>query len=188
MTFRYRGLALARTELRLPAQTWWARMALVGASGLLFASDDAPALWHERAPSLFPDAVLTEYFDRAQGLYRVAAFADGRLTGALFLGPAEAPPQWTELRRMAGGSDMAPSGPVVCACFGVGLTAIAEVLASGECASTEDLAVALRAGNKCRTCLPELRGIVAQDLHGKEGKQQGRHADDSHAHEHTHTH
>jgi hypothetical protein len=41
--------------------------------------------WHDRAPNLFPHAVLTEYVDRQKGLYRAAAFIDGRLEGALFV-------------------------------------------------------------------------------------------------------
>ena len=78
--------------------------------------------------------MLTEYVDRQRGLYRAAAFVDGRLDGALFVGPADAPPQWGDLRSMVGGPGIAESGPVVCACFGVGLAAIhdAHGLAQGR--------------------------------------------------------
>ena len=90
VAFAYRGFALAREPLRLPDATWWARVALDGATGWLFATNDAPMAWHDLAPNLFPDAVLTEYVDRQRGLYRAAAFVDGRLEGALFVGPADA--------------------------------------------------------------------------------------------------
>ena len=73
-------------------------------AGILFATNDAPMAWHDRAPDLFPQAVLTEYVDREHGLYRAAAFVDGRLEGALFVGPADAPPQWGDLRQMVGGA------------------------------------------------------------------------------------
>ena len=117
--------------------------------------------WHDLAPQLFPDAVLTEYVDRQRGLYRAAAFVDGRLDGALFVGPADAPPQWSDLRRHGRRARASPfSGPVVCACFGVGLDAIREALASRKAASVEEIGIALRAGTKCGTCLPELRSIV----------------------------
>jgi assimilatory nitrate reductase catalytic subunit len=171
VSFAYRGFALAREQLTLPDGTWWARVALPGAAGLLFATDDAPMAWHSRAPNLFPHAVLTEYVDRQHGLYRAAAFVDGRLQGALFVGPADAPPQWSDLRQMVGGPGIAVSGPVVCACFGTGLAAIHEALASGTAADVAEIGLSLRAGTKCGTCLPELRSIVDHERH---------------AHEHTH--
>ena len=52
------------------------------------------------------------------------------------------------------------SGPVVCACFGVGLDAIRDALTSRKAASADEIGMALRAGTKCGTCLPELRSMV----------------------------
>ena len=123
-----------------------------------------PRRWRTPGAELFPEAALTEFVDRKRGLYRAAAFVDGRLEGALFLGPADAPPQWGDLRQMVGGPGIAESGQVVCACFGVGVAAIAEAVASRKAASVEDIAKALRAGNKCGTCLPEIRSIVSHEL------------------------
>ena len=168
IAFAYRGFALARGKLDLPPGTWWTRVALPDASGCLIASNDAPMAWHELTPTLFPDAALTEYVDRQRGLYRAAAFIDGRLEGALFLGPAEAPPQWSDLSAMVGGPGIAASGPVICACFGVGVAAIHDALVSRKATNVEDIGIALRAGSKCGTCLPELRSIVARETHGHE--------------------
>ena len=75
VAFAYRGFALGREPLTLPNGTWWARVALPGAAGILFATNDAPMAWHDRAPNLFPQAVLTEYVDRQKGLYRAAALS-----------------------------------------------------------------------------------------------------------------
>ena len=168
VAFAYRGLALAREQLALPEGTWWARVALAGASGILFASNDAPMAWHERAPELFPAAILTEYADRQNGIYRAAAFIDGRLEGALFVGPAHAPPQWGDIRQMANGPGIAESGTVVCACFSTGLAAIQEALTSCKVTSVEEIGRTLRAGTKCGTCLPELRSILDHDRHAHE--------------------
>jgi assimilatory nitrate reductase catalytic subunit len=179
VAFAYCGLALARAPLALPAGTWWAQVALTGHTGWLVASDDGPMAWHDRALELFPDAVLTEYVDRQRGLYRAAAFVGEILAGALFIGPADAPPQWSDLRSMIGSPGIAASGPVVCACFGVGLAAIQDALASGKAASAEQIGKALRAGTKCGSCLPELRSIVTRGL-AKELQ------DDRRAREHTH--
>ena len=131
----------------------------------------------------FPDAALTEFVDRKRGLYRAAAFVDGRLEGALFLGPADAPPQWGDLRQMVGGPGIAESGQVVCACFGVGVAAIAEAVASRKAASVEDIGKALRAGNKCGTCLPEIRSIVSHELASQNAKDR---VNDRHTHDHAH--
>ena len=52
------------------------------------------------------------------------------------------------------------AGPVICACFGVGLNAIRRAIASEQLSSAEDIGTALRAGTNCGSCLPELRKIV----------------------------
>jgi hypothetical protein len=80
--------------------------------------------------------------------HRVAAFSDGRLDGALFIGPAEAAPSWDAVRALfesekiedgqrrlllsgKSGEGLAAAGPIVCACFGVGLAAIRAAPTSG---------------------------------------------------------
>jgi assimilatory nitrate reductase catalytic subunit len=91
------------------------------------------------------------------------------------VGPAEAAPQWDaikalfeaetlgdEARRvlLSGRSadGLASTGPIVCACFGVGLGI---ALRSGAATSVEGIGQALRAGTNCGSCLPELKRIVA---------------------------
>ena len=54
-------------------------------------------------------------------------------------------------------------GPLVCACFAVGLTVIRNAVTSGEAANIEDIGRVLRAGTNCGSCLPELRRIVSHD-------------------------
>jgi assimilatory nitrate reductase catalytic subunit len=178
--FAYRGFALTRTSLVLPTQTWWARVRVKDGIGYLMASNDAPALWRAWAGKLFGEAELAEYFDELRGIYRVAAFVDGRLTGCLFVGPAEAALQWDmakslfeleslgELQRrtvLSGKSTdgIVDPGPVICACFGVGLNIIREAIASGAAASVDDISHALRAGTNCGSCLPELKRIVGHE-------------------------
>jgi assimilatory nitrate reductase catalytic subunit len=178
--FAFQGFALARDALRWPGGTWWARLAVGEASGYLFATDSGPSHWHVSAPDLFgEDAVLTQYVDRARGVFRGAAFRDGRLAGCMFLHRSDA------VHADAIGSDIAhvpaaatfePSGrgeqlfakfgplPVVCACFEVGLQTIREAMVSRSAASVEDIGRALRAGTKCGSCLPELRSLAHEHL------------------------
>ena len=54
---------------------------------------------------------------------------------------------------------IADPGPVICACFGVGLNAIRAALADGA-VSVAAIGTALRAGTNCGSCLPELKKIV----------------------------
>ena len=118
---------------------------------MLLATDDGPEIWRSRARELFGagtgivEVELAEYVDEQRGIYRAAAFVAGALTGCLFVGPAEAAPQWDavkalfevetlddEARRvlLSGRSadGLASAGPIVCACFGVGLAAIRDAI------------------------------------------------------------
>ncbi|MDB5602486.1 MAG: assimilatory nitrate reductase alpha subunit apoprotein [Xanthobacteraceae bacterium] len=175
--FAYRGFALGRTAIPLPQPTWWARVTVTGGTGYLLATNDAPERWQERARALFPDCELAEYIDGPRGLYRIAAFREGRLEGCLFVGPAAHAPQWDSVKalfEMEAIEDMqrrmllsgkpadgiAEIGPVICACFGVGLNTIREALASGAATNVETIGQALRAGTNCGSCLPELKRIV----------------------------
>jgi assimilatory nitrate reductase catalytic subunit len=159
--FAYGGIALSRAPLALPAGTWWAKVALDEAGAVVFASSEGPEDWRARAHDLFGDAVLTEYTDLRRGIYRVAAFTDGRLDGALYLAPSATPPAWTALREVSPGRGIAASGPAVCACFGVGPDAIATAFASGAAVSSEEIGRMLRAGTRCGSCLPEIQAIGA---------------------------
>ena len=118
----------------------------------------------------------------ARGIYRAAAFRDGRLDAALFIGPAETAPQWDAIkalfeaqaltdieRRMAlsgrAADGLAETGPVICACFGVGLNVIRDAITSKSAANVEAIGKALRAGTNCGSCLPELKRIVHEHAH-----------------------
>ena len=100
--------------------------------------------------------------------------------GCLFLAKAGTAPQWDtvkaafesealgepERRAMLSGKSthgIPDPGPLICACFGVGLNVIRAALASGAAASVEQIGVALRAGTNCGSCLPELKRIVSHE-------------------------
>jgi assimilatory nitrate reductase catalytic subunit len=61
----------------------------------LFARNELPAVWHDLARRLMP-----EYIDQPRGLTRMATFRPGRLDGCIFVGPAQAPPQWDVVRTL----------------------------------------------------------------------------------------
>ncbi|MBD3844427.1 nitrate reductase [Bosea sp. SSUT16] len=177
VAYRFEGFVLSREPFALPAESWWARLAVQGGEGRLFATDSAidalAALMRER----FDAHEMTELIDRDGGSYRCAVLREGRLAAALFLAPAGRAPLWDTVKavfadpaatvesrltllsgRSPGGSD---PGPTVCACFGVGLNAIRAAFEAGA-ATAEEIGLQLRAGTNCGSCLPEIRRIGAR--------------------------
>ena len=70
---------------------------------------------------------------------------------------------WLLSGRAADG--LAETGPVICACFGVGLNVIRDAIASNSATNVEAIGKALRAGTNCGSCLPELKRIVHEHAH-----------------------
>ncbi|HEU4519287.1 MAG TPA: molybdopterin-dependent oxidoreductase [Microvirga sp.] len=159
---------------------WWSRVALEGGSGFLLASDGDLAALIGWAAGLFPGAEVAEYRDDAARDYRLIATAGARFLGCLFVGPAERRPIWDTVkaslaapslppdgrsRALSGqGGGGAAEGPVVCACFGVGLAAIAAAIRDRQAHTPEAIGALLRAGTNCGSCVPEIRRIVTREL------------------------
>ena len=177
--FAFRGFAVTRRPISAPPGTWWARVAIADASGLLLATNDGPEIWRSRARRMLGDGgELAEYVDQKRGVYRAASFVADELTGCLFIGVAETPPQWDavkalftvetlagEARRvlLSGRSadGLVGAGAIVCACFSVGAAAIRAAIQAGVATSVEGIGEALRAGTNCGSCLPELKRLLA---------------------------
>ena len=173
----FRGFVLSRTPLRLPDHAWWARAAVSGGVGYLVADNADLAGWSVWLRSVV-SSDLAEYSDFGGGVYRAASFAADRIEVCLFLGPAGDAGDWNVVREMfaadmlsedqrktlLSGKSMdglASTGPVVCACFGVGRNAICDALASGA-TSTAEIGTRLKAGTNCGSCIPELKRLIAQ--------------------------
>ena len=178
----------ARALYRVVAERKANARNLVGArcdcrrTGLLLATGVTPVELQEQVRDMFSaEAELAEYVDRPRGVYRVAAFVKGRLEGCLFVGPAQATPQWDAVKALLGADTIgdgerrmplsgratdgiAETGPLVCACFGVGLMAIRKAIVSGDASNVEEIVHALRAGTNCGLCVPELKKIIADEL------------------------
>jgi assimilatory nitrate reductase catalytic subunit len=185
----FRGFVLSRAELELPDHVWWARVAVTGGHGYLFADNGDLARWHSWLRS-FTDSDLAEYRDFGGGVYRAASFVEDRIETCLFVGPARDAGDWdvvkslfaagtltTDQRRMllSGKSvdGLASAGPIVCACFGVGRTTICDTVAAGA-GSVAEIGAQLKAGTNCGSCIPELKRLIAQadvDAAGTERRQ-----------------
>ena len=178
VAFAYRGFALTRHPIALPPGTWFARVAVTGGHGILFATNETPTRWHGFAGTLVADdAERAEFIDLPRGIVRIAAFRNGRIETCVFCGPARNSPHWDAVRALfdAGivaerdrrlllsgrsAEGVAETGPIVCACYGVGLEAIRRAITPGKAVTVAEIARTLRAGTNCGSCVPELQGIV----------------------------
>ncbi|WP_127090930.1 nitrate reductase [Aquabacter cavernae] len=174
----YHGFLLARTPLEPPPGAWWTRLPVEGGFAWRLASAEPPERWQSWAISHMAESDVADLVDHAQGHYRAAAFdAEGHLGFALIVGPRGATPAWDALKSLfaagaVSGADRrlilsgrragldADLGPLVCACHGVPRGAI-EAAVRGGCASAEAVGGKLKAGTNCGSCLPEIRGIIA---------------------------
>ena len=89
----FRGFALSRQQIELPEHAWWARVALGGGYGYLFADNADLAGWQSWLRAVAGDDVA-EYRDFGGGVYRAASFAGDRLDTCLFVGPARDAGDW----------------------------------------------------------------------------------------------
>jgi assimilatory nitrate reductase catalytic subunit len=173
----FRGFALSRRPLKLPAHAWGAHVAVNGGHGYLFADNADLKGWQSWLKSFTPDD-LAEYKDFGGGVYRAASFDGDRIETCLFIGPARDAGDWNvvkdlfaadtlanDQRRMLlsgkSADGLANAGPVVCACFGVGRNTICESIAAGA-RSAADIGAKLKAGTNCGSCIPELKRLIAQ--------------------------
>jgi assimilatory nitrate reductase catalytic subunit len=173
----FRGFALSRAPLQLPDHAWWARVAVGGGCGYLVADNADLSGWSSWLRSVAgPD--LAEYSDFGGGVYRAASFAADGIETCLFLGPAHDAGDWNFVRELFGLGvlgddqrrmllsgkpigDVAKTGPIVCACFGVGRNTICDAVAAGA-RSAAEIGLRLRAGTNCGSCIPELKHLIAQ--------------------------
>jgi assimilatory nitrate reductase catalytic subunit len=174
----FRGFILSRKQMNLPSNLWWARAAVAGGYGYLFADNADLARWPSWLKSTAGDD-LAEYHDFGGGVYRAASFVGERIETCLFVGPAHDAGDWNvvkglfaaeylsdDQRRMllSGRSSegLAAAGPVVCACFGVGRNTICDTIKAGA-ATPAEIGVKLKAGTNCGSCIPEMKRLIAQN-------------------------
>jgi assimilatory nitrate reductase catalytic subunit len=175
--FAYEGFVLSRETMALDSDIWFSRVTMDGAQGTLLATDLNVEKIHAQMQDVLDDCTLAEFHDEARDEHRLAFFKDGRIEACLFLAPAGRELSWNGLKayfanhklsgleRLAvlsgqGAAGLTDSGPIVCACYGVSLNSIQELIEKEKITSTEEIGRALKAGTNCGSCLPELRRMV----------------------------
>ena len=172
-----RGFLLSRGQIDLPQGLWWARAAIAGGFAYLFADNGDLARWPDFLRAA-PGENLAEYRDFGGGIYRAATFSGDRIDTCLFAGPSDDAGDWDAVKSLfaldelsgdqrrlllSGRSTegLARSGPVVCACFGVGRATICDAIVAGA-RSAAELGAKLQVGTNCGSCIPELKRLFAQ--------------------------
>ncbi|NQW02138.1 MAG: molybdopterin-dependent oxidoreductase [Rhodospirillales bacterium] len=128
----------------------------------------------------FSQKQICTYTDESSGIYRYAAVEDNKLIGVLFVDrkPLCLSRNWvaeqmggdiSDLSILAGrtNANQPDPGPVVCACFGVGVNQITRAITEAGCTGTAEIGALLQAGTNCGSCLPEIRALLSQNQLGQ---------------------
>jgi assimilatory nitrate reductase catalytic subunit len=171
------GFALSRKPLKLSEHAWWARATINGGLGYLIADNADLKGWSSWLRTVAGEE-LAEYSDFGGGVFRAASFRDDAIETCLFLGPARDAGDWDVVKELfAAGAltddqrrmllsgkpveGIASTGPVICACLGVGRATICDAIAAGA-RSAAEIGLKLKAGTNCGSCIPELKRLIAE--------------------------
>jgi len=167
----WRGFLVVHGEAPAPDCLWATRVAVPG--GALFelaGTGDISAL-----EAALPSGVRIEASDPARGTWRTAVLRDGRLAAALFVTRSGelpgrdwliaqlAQPQGPQVLAGRAPGVQADNGPIVCACFGVGVRAIVAAIRDQHLVEVATIGAALGAGTNCGSCRPAIARIIADE-------------------------
>ena len=177
------GFTLSRRRLELNNAAYWSCAKGQGMWRYEIAGEQAPEDWARCARSLLcsqeDDVDWLEYFDTAANRYRAARLVDNQLESCIFIGPGVDLPSrdWLSKLFEQGPLDdtartslltgkpaigQKDAGPVVCACFSVGINTLVEAIQEQQLTSVEQIGEALKAGTNCGSCVPELKALLAE--------------------------
>ncbi len=167
----WRGFLVTRdAAAALPDCLWATRVTVPGGALFELAGDGDPATLERTLPR--GDRIEAQ--DPAKGTRRVAILRDGRVAAVLFVTRSGLLPSrdWliAQLDHATPGPALlagrAPGavvdhGPIVCACFDVGLKTIVTAIAGQRLVSVAAIGEALGAGTNCGSCRPALARLIA---------------------------
>ncbi len=172
----WRGFLIVHgDDAAAPDCLWATRVAVAGGTLFELAGTGDPGAIER----ILPRGDRIEASDPARGSRRIAVLRDGRLAAVLFATVSgELPPRdWlvAQLNQPQGPSVLAgrapgavaDSGPLVCACFDIGLNAIVAAIRDQSLATVAAIGGALSAGTNCGSCRPALARILADQAREK---------------------
>ncbi|MEO5574529.1 MAG: molybdopterin-dependent oxidoreductase [Gammaproteobacteria bacterium] len=185
---RWHGFLLSRRQLSLTGASYWARAIGKGFWRYELAGEQSAQDWPAWARELLcapktgqEKIEWIEYLDNAAGRYRGARLVNNSLESCIFIAPGYVLPSRTWLMELFAQPALQPSerasllagrpmngtseaGPVVCACFNVGLNTLIKFIQQDKPASVTAISLALKAGSNCGSCIPELKSLLVRSL------------------------
>lgn len=168
------GFAVTSGDLS-PDCAYWARARTASGHRAELAGLDPVTDWEAEARRLFdlPEAALQSVIDARRGIARLAFYDGDRLLAALFVAPEPVAVLRDYLVTLPGGAapqaltgappaDQPDPGPVLCACFSVGVNTILTAIETEGLMSVEAIGAALGAGTNCGSCRPELADLLTR--------------------------
>jgi assimilatory nitrate reductase catalytic subunit len=175
LALEWRGFLIARS-LPDPIAAEYFTTVRVGQGWLVeLAGDGEPSLL---AKALLPRGERAENIDRGRGNLRIAVLDRGRLAAALYvtrngmlpdrdwlIGQLAAAESANSMELLAGrpAAPIPDRGPIVCACFDVGLKTIVEAIGSQRLVDVEAVGRALSAGTNCGSCRPAIQQLIGEN-------------------------
>jgi assimilatory nitrate reductase catalytic subunit len=168
----WRGFLIARGAATAPECLWATRIAIPG--GALF---ELAGVGDMRAiENALPRGERIEASDPARGTWRVAILREGRVEAVAFMTRTGELPsrEWLidQLAQPAAPQILAGRppgaqvdiGPIVCACFGIGLHSLVAAIRDQQLANVAAIGAALGAGTNCGSCRPALAQLIAAQV------------------------
>ena len=162
------AFAVSRRPLS-PQSPYWARARTDTGWRCELAGTQVPQDWESYARDMLGvgDLPAQTIKDLHGGSFRAAFMEGDRVEAAIFIAPqpvslmrdylAEFPDDMLSGRAPIGRPD---PGPVLCACFKVGVNTILRAVEADGLSSVEQIGEALQAGTNCGSCRPELRALL----------------------------
>ncbi len=174
----WHGFMFSRTQLSLPDSHYWVKIKGDQFWRYELAGDraiDNPSNWAKER--LGEEGEWLEYIDQSTHRFRAGKITNNRLESLVFMAknydlPARSwlsqlfsePTLSDEMRMslLAGkpGAGLPDTGPMVCACFGVGENTIKDAISCGSAKTVEEIGTLLKAGTNCGSCIPELKNLI----------------------------
>ncbi len=184
----WHGFIFSRKPVAITDITWWSSLQEEAVMRYELAGRSTPGDWsnwaRQRLGVSRSDADWVEYRDDSAGIYRAAHLVNDGIESCVFISPrTDLPPRsWLSgmfRRRRLGDLDRASllagqpsnasdSGAPVCSCFAVGRNTLCKAIRERGLTTTVEIGKLLRAGTNCGSCLPELRGLLAEEAAARE--------------------
>ncbi|MGK7653264.1 molybdopterin-dependent oxidoreductase [Roseovarius sp. B08] len=166
------GFAVSNGPMALRCE-YWAQARTQAGYRVELAGLDRVDDWEAEARRLFdaPNATAAMITDARRGIARVVLHEDGVVIGALFVAPKPVAVMRDYIATLPGTdgadaltgrppADVPNPGPVLCACFGVGVNTIIDAVENKGALSVEAIGEILGAGTNCGSCRPEIADLL----------------------------